>query len=304
MSWNDSWVEKSNRAELDEGIGRGKKWLVAILVSCGVLYALSLAALIYMFVVFTGCPTNNTFISLTLLLCIAITGAQLSGEEGSLLASACITAWATYLSYGAVTKNLNKSCNPTLGEPTPSTIALGLAVTIISLAYTGFSYTAEDKLRVRPKNNDDEVAVATTTTDVKANENGGNNNMENRKVTGVAVNGGNYGSAGGDGDKVDSDGPGHGDDEVEEGEGGNSAADNDPSQLSNSWRLNIAMCAVACWTAMILTHWGAVQSRGSLANPSASNVAMWIVIASQWLVMLLYFWILIAPRLFPNRDFS
>jgi len=293
-NWNDAWVEKSNRAELDDGPGAGQKWLVAILVSCGVLFALALAALIYMFVAFTGCPTNDAFISVTLVLCVAITAAQLSGEEASLLASACVSLWATYLCYGAVTKNLDDRCNPTLGDPTPATIVLGLVVSVVSMAYTGWSYTAEDKLQVR-RRTAEEGAVADETGGVTAAA--AATEQEKKKVTGI-VTGTSYGTEGDETPQADG---GDG----EDGERDVAVAENvDRSMLSNSWRLNVAMAAVACFTSMILTHWGSVQSRGTIANPSASNVAMWIVIASQWLVLLLYLWTLIAPRLFPDRDFS
>lgn len=210
-----------------------------------------------------------------------------------------MSAWAVYLAYGAVTKNLDEVCNPTLGEPTPATIVLGLAITILSLGWTGWSYTAEDKLQVRPKDdgNGEDDAAANYTQQTKASE-------SKKKVTGVVT---GYGTD--DNNDADQQAAEQQGEETttapsseEEDDGNNN--NNDPSQLSNSWRLNVALAAVACWTAMILTHWGAVQTRGSIANPSASNVAMWIVIASQWLALLLYLWTLVAPRLFPDRDFS
>jgi len=305
----DSWVEKANKAESEE-MGSGKKWLVAILLSCGAMFAIALGLLIYMFVAFTGCATNNTFISLTLVFCIAITAAQLSGEESSLLASSCISAWAAYLCYGAVTKNLNEQCNPTIGRPTPATIVLGLLVTILSLAYTGWSYTAEDKLSPKSlKRGDDDGGGVGATPPPPESSKGDDDAATKKKVTGVVVEGGtdtNYGTTDTGEDDVDGGETGNVSAPRAEDDGGDGGNDdsNNPEYLSNSWRLNIALAAVACWTAMTLTHWGAIQTRGSIANPSASNVAMWIVIASQWLALLLYLWTLIAPRLFPDRDFS
>ena len=78
----------------------------------------------------------------------------------------------------------------------------------------------------------------------------------------------------------------------------------DPSMLSNSWRLNIALAAVSCWSAMILTEWGDIQSNGTIANPSVGRVGMWTIIGTQWFVMSLYVWTLLAPRVFPDRDFN
>jgi Serine incorporator (Serinc) len=100
MNWNDSWVEKSNKAEEQES-GSGKKWLYAILASAAALFVLSIIGWALLFVHFGNCPTNMTFIVVTVIMSILITLAQLSGEEGSLLASATITAYATMLCYSA-----------------------------------------------------------------------------------------------------------------------------------------------------------------------------------------------------------
>lgn len=100
MNWNDGWVENSNRAEEEER-GSGQKWLYAILASAMFLFAASLTAWVLLFVYFGNCGTNTAFIVITILLCVLITLAQLSGTEGSLLSSATITAYATMLCYSA-----------------------------------------------------------------------------------------------------------------------------------------------------------------------------------------------------------
>lgn len=79
-------------------------------------------------------------------------------------------------------------------------------------------------------------------------------------------------------------------------------SDNGGRQVT--WKLNLVLSVISCFYAMSLTGWGSIQSGGNAANPSAGSVSMWMIIASQWLVMALYLWTLVAPRLFPNRDFS
>ena len=80
--------------------------------------------------------------------------------------------------------------------------------------------------------------------------------------------------------------------------------ENDHATFSTSWKLNIILALLCCWYAMSLTSWGAIANEGSIANPSAGEVSMWMVVASQWLMNALYFWTLLAPRLFSDRDFS
>ena len=176
MNWNDGWVEKSNQAEEQER-GSGKKWLYAILISAVALFVASIVGLILLFVHFGGCPTNTSFIVITVILCLMITLAQLSGEEGSLLSSATITAYATMLCYSAgrcyptderctvvplpilthtnsihsflppkVTKNDDATCNPNLGEEDVLSILIGVALTFVTLGYAGWSATADEKL--------------------------------------------------------------------------------------------------------------------------------------------------------------
>ena len=105
--------------------------------------------------------------------------------------------------------------------------------------------------------------------------------QDNEKAQGEAV--GDYGTM--DGNDVD----------------GN---DDPPVTFSSSWKMNIILAAICCWFAMVLTSWGSVIASGTVANPSAGHVSMWMVITSQWLILLLYLWTLVAPAIFPDRDFS
>jgi hypothetical protein len=275
--WNESWVSKSNAAEAEE-IDSGKKWLGAILASCGILFATATASIILIAVNFSGCGTNNAFIAITILLGILITAAQLAGDEGSLLSSACVFTWAVFLCYTAVTKNPDEQCNPKLGEPDNISITLGIVVTLISLSWTGWSFTAEDKLT--SKNSLETPLV-------------GKKSDKDDKVTGI-VTGGDYGT------HADEESPETKEEPVEAGE----AAMNDPVRLSNSWKLNVILAAVACWQSMVLTNFGGISADGTAANPQVGRAGMWVVISSQWLALSLYLWTLVAPRLFPNRDFS
>ena len=42
----------------------------------------------------------------------------------------------------------------------------------------------------------------------------------------------------------------------------------------------------------------------NLHNLTNSEAAVWIKICSSWMGLLLYIWTLIAPVLFPDRDFD
>jgi hypothetical protein len=103
-NWNDSWVGKADAAEAEEA-GSGKKWLMAILISAAIGFAVSIAGWGLLIHFFAGCTTNTAFISATIVFCIVITAAQLSGVEGSLLSSSVISVYATSLCYSAGKSN-------------------------------------------------------------------------------------------------------------------------------------------------------------------------------------------------------
>mmetsp|Transcript_149447 Transcript_149447/g.212492 ORF Transcript_149447/g.212492 Transcript_149447/m.212492 type:complete len:459 (-) Transcript_149447:101-1477(-) len=273
-NWNDSWVEKSNTAEEEES-GSGKKWLFAILVSAAILFTVSIVGWILLFVYFGGCSNNNAFIAVTVVMSLLITLAQLSGEEGSLLSSATITAYATMLCYSAVTKNENEDCNPFLGEDDVLGIIIGVGLTLITLGYAGWSATADEKLSGR-SDVEEEPPSATAASP-----------QETTKVSGLVAN--EYGTGA--------------DEEATEAENG-AAAENVPNNFSNSWKLNFVLATVSCWFAMALTGWGSIQSGGNVADPLVGQTSMWMIIATQWFALTLYLWTLVAPRLFPDRDFS
>ncbi|KAL7554060.1 hypothetical protein ACHAWF_017449 [Thalassiosira exigua] len=273
-NWNDAWLSRSDQAELDEGPGKGKKWLAAILVSCGLLYAASLAGIIIMYIHFGGCATNETFISITLVMAVLFTVVQLTNksETGSLLTSGCMALYSTYLCGAAVSKNPNSICNPKLGESSTWSIVLGLLIAFISMMWTGWSYTTDKRLGGAQHAGDD--------------SDGGDE--ERPKAGGVVINNAaiSYGAA---------DSP----DPEPLNPGTTSSA-----SFSSSWKLNAALALVCCWYATALTGWGAIEKRGDIANPDVGEVSMWMLVTSQWIAMLLYLWTLAAPSLFPDRDFS
>ena len=55
---------------------------------------------------------------------------------------------------------------------------------------------------------------------------------------------------------------------------------------------------------MALTGWGTIEYGGDAANPDVGRVSMWMIIISQWIALLLYLWTLVAPQIFPDREFS
>lgn len=277
-NWNESWLAKSDQAEADEGVGKGKKWLGAILIACAILYIGSITGIIMMYIYFGGCSTNDTFITITLIASLLCTVVQLRfSENGSLLSSSCMTAYATYLCGVACSKNSNADCNPKLGETSIGNIIMGLLLATMSLLWTGYSSTANKRVGGRYEGDGaDNTAEEKANTGPEANERG-------------VVVGGSYEAT-----------------PVDESlnEGQHTSIASDPTYFNNSWKLNAILALISCWYSMALTGWGSIEKRGDIANPDVSETSMWMLIVSQWIALLLYLWTLVAPRFFPDREFS
>ena len=154
-------------------------------------------------------------------------------------------------------------------------VFIGVTITLISLAYTGWSYTADSTLSKSQSTTTAEEQESATS----ASREGG------RKVGGIVAN--DYGATGNEDEEQVQD-------EMED----------IPDTFSNNWKLNLVLGTVSCWFSMAITAWGSIEDEGDAANPQVGKVSMWIIIGSQWLCLTVYLWTLVAPRLFPDRDFS
>lgn len=267
---NESWVRKADEADAINP-GSGKKWLISILVACAVLYIGSIVVIGLLFYFYSGCPSNEAFLSLILIFSVIVTVVQLSGEEASLLTSAVLTAYGTYLALVAVSKNPNEECNPYLRERNVLGIVLGILITIISITWAGWSNTTNNVFKPKEDVNNielEENSEVVTGIVISTNE-------EKNEDTSTGLN-----------------------------ESGINTSNGSASGASNVWKMNILLFCVTCWFSMALTGWGSIQAGGNLANPDVHDVSMWMIAVSQWVMFSLYLWSLLAPTLFPNRDFS
>jgi len=283
---NESWVAKADKADVEEGHGAGKKWLYALLGLCAFLFTGSIIGIGLLFEYFGGCGINIAFITVTLVIGVISTALQLMGEEASLLTSACVFSYATYLCYVSVSQNPNRDCNPALADNNSANIVIGVGITIMSLLWTGWSYTAGDRMGEKAEESDAVDDNADTDRNIRESVSSrvvdaDDNQVET--VSGIVVSTDNYGS------KSET--------EVE-------AEVDEIDTLSISWKLNIMLCLITCWYAVALTAWGVVEVGGNSANPSVGRASMWMISGSQWLMQMLYLWTIVAPKIFPDRDFS
>jgi len=142
-TWNETWLGYDEESD-SEGICG---WRLAIVASAALLYIASLTGWVLLFVYFgpSACPTQQTLISLTLILCLALTAVSCSkiAPHGTLLTSAVVTAYCTFLCYSALSSFPHGTCNPmNAADDTTTDLIVGLLVAAVSMASTAFSATS------------------------------------------------------------------------------------------------------------------------------------------------------------------
>jgi hypothetical protein len=280
-SWNEAWVANADAEPFE-----GKKWLHGLLASCVTLYTGSLVGMGILFhsYVLPGCSLSYFFVVMTFLGVISLTAVQLSGDEGALLPSAVVSAYAVYLCWAALVSNPHPECNPELdtlsGSTDPSQsfvhIVVGVGLAVFSLMWTTLSTAdaAPDLMRTAGSGGGSGVV--------------GQLDSGEKELKEVLVS-----------SKMD------GDDEGGDGDGGDGG---------EPWVFHLIMFSGSLYMAMLLTDWGTVTAAAENAatgdglsnvnNITGGAASMWVKVLSQWAAIGLYVWTLLAPVLMPDYEFG
>lgn len=267
---NETLFEWGSQPGMEEG--GLNQWLCALLALSAGLFASAFTGIVMLFLYYADCPTSKAILSLALIFIVVFVALQLTSdpEHGhNLLASAVVAAYVSYLSYVSVSSNPSETCNPNYSAQSSNfMIAVGLAITFCSIAGTVF--------------------------------------FSSRSMTGLIGEHSNHRASPSMTDVLISDGtmPERGTSVQSEDTDARSEAEVNPKTDMRHWRFNVVMALITTYWCCVLTDWGNYKSDSSSASPTAGTTAMWINAAASWICCLLYTWTLVAPRLFPDRDFS
>jgi len=326
--WNGSWVEKAyGGVDDDESELVDRRWLAGILACCALLLIMSVVGIALLYVFYGACSLSAVFITLTALAVVGFTVLQVTtaDSDSSLLTSSVVAIYCVYLCWSSVNSN-PASCNPgASGSDDPGMIALGMLVAAFSLGWTCYSATASaTTVTSGSAAASEEAANASVADDMSQPLNGGRGATTNKLSREIE----HKADVGVSEDNKDSDAK---EDAMERAEDIADVDEDDGGAVqpgdaggvqpdSRLWYFHVVMAAGALYMAMLLTNWGtgSVQDEPS-TSPSASGSSggkvivhssstglaqMWVKIISQWLAIAIYVWTLIAPRCFPDRDFS
>jgi len=285
-NWNDAWVQNGEDDARAEGlpVDTLNAWQKALLWVSAIIFVGSYTALGFLFHFFGSCDSNSAFLWMTLILTLGATVLQCSGEEGTLLTSAVMTGYAVFLAYSAVSNNPDETCNPMLGSDNWFDLLMGVGLILASMTWTCFSYASSMTDLMTADSNQASLI-----------EEGGSP-AKKEPVTGVVTGDGKYGSTDSDTERKSDTG----------GAAFTSVRDSVSGEFDGgqAWKLNVVLVLLSMWYPMVLTSWGTINEGGTSANKGVGEVAMWMIIAAQWIALALYIWTIVAPRIFPDRDFS
>jgi len=287
QTWNDSWVAAG---EDDE------QWLYALLGLTVAAYAGVLTTAGLMFHWFSpagvdgGCSFNVALITLVLLgvIVCALVSLHPSTSKGSIFPSAAVGMYTVYLCFSAMESEPKEyACNG-LGQQitaaSGATLAVGMVATLAAVVYAAFRAGSNTHLFMLDGSLD-----------------GGEAAPERAALLGGDGGDAETGAAGLDG--LPDTPPTRGDGMARGGGGGVSPALADFTPVSYNYAFfHLIFALASMYIAMLLTGWGQVEQDKERIDVGWASV--WVKVTAQWMTTMLYVWTLLAPSLFPDRDFS
>lgn len=70
------------------------------------------------------------------------------------------------------------------------------------------------------------------------------------------------------------------------------------------WVFHLVMVLGAMYMSMVLSNWQTDANKATYVSNNVDKTTMWLKIASEWIAIVMFAWTLVAPRIFPDRDFS
>eukprot|EP01130_Rhizamoeba_saxonica_P010164 TRINITY_DN4167_c0_g1_i1.p1 TRINITY_DN4167_c0_g1~~TRINITY_DN4167_c0_g1_i1.p1 ORF type:complete len:445 (-),score=51.91 TRINITY_DN4167_c0_g1_i1:746-2080(-) len=274
-SWNESWVgyyEDTN----------SRFWAVALLGSTVFLYLSSITASVLMYVYFTNnasvCWMNSMFVTLNAILCFAVTmfsihpRIQEKNHRSGILQSAVVTIYCTYLIWSSLSSEPQDMECSKLKSPEGASLFFGVAFTFVAVVYSAIRVSSSG-LSTRSENDDQREllkAVAPLSEDDLEDPVGINSQVETSESSDVGSDQYSY----------------------------------------NLSFFHITFFMAALYLAMVLTNWKTVIVHDVDIDHIESSISVdqgmasvWTKAISSWVTFLIYIWTIVAPVLYPNREF-
>ncbi|XP_053742902.1 serine incorporator 2 [Synchiropus splendidus] len=270
-SWNKRWLENAEESG-------SKCWYAGLLSFTLLHYALAFTAVVLFYVYYTlpdDCTEHKVFISLNLIFCIVVSVVaimpkiQEAQPHSGLLQASLISLYTMYVTWSAMTNNPNRKCNPSL-------------LSIVSTVQPTDDTPPEQRQWWDAQSIVGLVIFLFCT--LYASIRSSNNTQVNKLMQteeGVGL--------GGDAEVGD--------------DGVRRAVDNEEDGVTYSYSFfHFHLCLASLYIMMTLTNW--YQPDATTQVMESTMPSVWVKICSSWLGLALYLWTLVAPVIFPDRDFN
>lgn len=277
QGWNDNWVAAGEE---------DNSWLYALLALTVAAYTavLTMAGLMFHWYspsgVEGGCALNVTVITLALVLCViyAMLSLHPMSSNGSIFPAAMVGLYSMYLCFSALESEPKEyACNG-LGQQislaSGTTLAIGMLVTLLSVVYAAFRAGSNTHLFTLEGSVDAEGAPERTAL------------LADEHLTSAGLDGVPEGQTVSRGTALP----------------GESALEDFRPVTYNYAFFHLIFALASMYIAMLMTGWGEQEQDKERIDVGWASV--WVKLSAQWLTGLLYCWTLIAPALFPDREFA
>lgn len=282
------------------------RWKVLYLSAAILLVSFTIAGLGVMFRYFAVCPLHQFFLAETLILGIMFILISLMNCIGKGLLPPCLLfAYNTYLCYGAITNNPDLSCNwaARVENENQASIITGLAIAAFSITWAAYSSaraTAGVQLVTSPSTSPAPAPRETELREVRVG--GGAASSSSSSAAAPEGTPASYAKEGGSGAS------GSASRALDSSSRTPAVEDDDDGSAANArpWLFHLVMALGGLYLAMLLTNWGTAvdASAPPTSYSEVSEPSMWVRIASQWAIYLVYAWTLFAPLVCKGRDFG
>nr|CDS26221.1 serine incorporator 1 [Hymenolepis microstoma] len=279
-----SWHERWNAAYEETGNRIYPSGIISFTV---LFYSVAIAAIVCFYIYFASGPTchfGKILVSINLFVCVIFSAISIlpSVQEklltSGLFQSSWISAYIMYLTWSALVNIPDVSCNPTLRTiNTTTTDENGKTIEVVS-ADLNFGWQTCISLII--------LLCSVVYSCIR--------NSTHDKVGRLTISG-NI-------DSTNAAGSGRFSTAAFE-QGVQTVWDNEKDGVAYSYAMfHFMMFLATHFVMMSITNWYSPDTRTGIL--SANHASFWIKAVSSWFCALLYIWTLVAPVLFPDRDFT
>lgn len=261
------------------------RWRVIYISVCLFLFIGTILAWAALFVNF-NCSFAKGQTAICIVLGLVLMIGSAASEQSGLLPGCVVNAYLAWLCGSALSK-YNDECNPFRGELEGKWLYIGIVIAALTIGYTGWSVSS---------NFADAFGCGWCEDDANKQASRAKGISEDEMHSIVA-----------------------GDVESAKKSRDTAAADSKPRAVGgcspNVAFFHLVMTFSGCYMAMILTNWqknpksnddidAAVAAGQDVGSVLASDESMWAIFSSEYICAALFLMTIVAPLLFPDRDFS